>query len=362
MRSLVIALLIVSLGANAQVVKELNFDATTYDFGSIKELDGPVEYKFEFTNTGSEPITITNVRPSCGCTSSGWTKDAVAVGEQGYISAVYNPLNRPGPFSKTLTVSTSGVEKTLVLRITGQVEPKPRSVEDDYPTVVGGLRVKYRAFNMGRLYDNASASKTFGVYNNSDSAISFTDVFEGPKYIGIAFEPTTLSPAEKGEIKITYDAQQRGSLGFNTDNIVFFTDETGDDAKKSFTVYADINEYFPPLSPEEIAAAPRLLIEEKVFDFGKVTQGEKVQTQFVLKNDGKENLNFRQTKSSCGCTVVDMPAKDLAAGTSMVIEVAFDSKGRRGVQQKSVTFYTNDPVNPVQRVTIKACVAQPTSN
>lgn len=356
MKSLILFLAIISYAAEAQVIQELTFNEKAHNFGSIKELDGPVEFKFEFINTGAEPITITNVRPSCGCTSSGWTKEPVAPGESGYVSAVYNPLNRPGPFSKSLTVSTSGQTKTLVLRINGQVEPKPRSIEDDYPTVVGGLRVKYKALNMGRIYNNEPSTKSFDVYNNSDSVITFVGDIEGPAYIGMSFEPTSLEPKMKGKIMVTYDATQKSKLGFMSDNVVFFTSESGTDAKKSFTIYADINEYFPPLTPEEIAMAPRLLIEDQVFDFGKITQGEEVQTQFILKNDGQKNLNFRQTKSSCGCTVVAMPSMDLAPGESMSVTVAFDSKGRRGVQQKSITLYTNDPVSPVQRITVKAIV------
>jgi hypothetical protein len=346
----------------AQQMQELTFTETTHNFGTIKELDGPTEYKFEFTNTSTQPITIANVRPSCGCTSSGWTREEIAPGGEGYISAVYNPLNRPGPFHKTLTVTTTGQQKTIVLRISGQVEPKPRTIEDDFPTVMGGLRVKYRALNMGRILDNGPTDKEFQVYNMSDKPIVFQPDVEAPAYITVTFAPEELQPAEKGFIKVVYDASKKNDLGFMSDNIVFYTNEEGDNNRKSFSVYADVNEYFPPLTPEAMAMAPRLLIEDKVFDFGRIKQGEVVVTEFNFTNDGKSVLNFRKTKSSCGCTVIDMPKMDLEPGESMLIKVSFDAKGRRGIQQKSVTLYTNDPVTPVQRVTVKAIVELPAAN
>ena len=87
---------------NAQVVKELAFAETVHDFGIINEVDGSVEHEFVFTNTGSEPIKILNVKASCGCTTPGWTKEEVPSGGEGFVKARYNPANRPGPFNKSL--------------------------------------------------------------------------------------------------------------------------------------------------------------------------------------------------------------------------------------------------------------------
>ena len=149
-KSVLFIILIATTTGYSQVLEELKFTEIDHDFGLIKEVDGPAEYQFDFTNNAQVPITISNVRASCGCTTPGWTREPVLPGETGYIKAVYDPVNRPGQFHKTLTVTTSGSESTVILRIHGKVEPKPRTIEEDYPTVLGGLRVKYRAFNIGK--------------------------------------------------------------------------------------------------------------------------------------------------------------------------------------------------------------------
>lgn len=348
--------------AISQQLEELKFVEIDHDFGEIKETDGPAQTQFDFTNISTTSITITNVRASCGCTTPGWTKEPVLPGETGFIKAVFDPNNRPGPFHKTLTVTTNGKQSTIILRIQGRVEPKPRTIEDDFPTIVGALRTKYRTFNMGKVFNNEPGVKEFLVYNQSDNSMTFSNNVEGPDYITVSFNPQTLEAKEKGKVIITYNAAIRNDLGFMTDNIVFYTDEIGDAARKSFSVYADLNEYFAPLTEEEAKLAPKLIIAEKVHSFGSIQQGESVSTLFTLKNEGKSDLIIRKTHSSCSCTSAKLNSKILKAGELLELEVTFNSTGRRGNQQKSITIYSNDPIKPVQRLTIMAKVKLPPAN
>lgn len=347
-----------SFSLSAQELKNLTFDEPSHEFGTIKEVDGPAEFDFVFKNTGIDPIKILNVRASCGCTTPAWTREEVAVGESGFIKASYNPRNRPGPFHKTLTVTTSSTQNnTIVLRISGKVEPKPRTVEDDLPTLLGGIRIKYRAFNMGKVLNNATTTKEFDVYNASEKSIEFSSEIEGPSYISVSFTPEVLAPKEKGKIVVVYDGKGKNELGFMSDNVVITTDEEGDNAKKSMSVYADINEFFPPMTAEEMQNAPHLGIENIVHDFGNITSGDIVDAIFKLTNTGKSNLNIRKTKASCGCTVPQLEKVDLKPGESVDLKVTFNSAGRKGNQIKTITIYTNDPSKPIQKVTVKAKLA-----
>jgi len=358
MKPLFLILLFSSSSIFAQELIDLTFEEPVHDFGNIKEVDGPAEFDFVFKNTSTSPIKILNVKASCGCTTPDWTKEEVAPGATGFIKASYNPQNRPGPFHKSLTVSTSAEQNnTIILRINGQVEPKPRTVEDDLPTLLGGMRVKYRAFNMGKVFNNEVITKEFDVYNALDSTLVFTKEFEGPDYIKISFEPETLAPKAKGKIIVSYDGKMKDDLGFMSDNVVFKTNEVGDETQKSLSVYADIQEYFAPMTEEEKLNAPKLSIENVVHNFGNITSGEVVSTTFVLTNSGKTNLNIRKTKSSCGCTVPELATNDLKPGESVDLKVTFNSSGRKGNQIKSVTIYSNDPAKPIQKVTIKSKVA-----
>ncbi len=337
--------------------QSLVFTESTHNFGEVKEQDGAVSYTFEFRNNGSEPIQIKSVQASCGCTTPQWTKESIPPGESGSITAEYNPLNRPGKFNKSLAVSYSIEEKSMssTLYIEGVVKPKPKTVKDELPTAMGGLRVKYKTFNVGKIPNNESVVNRFDVYNDSDTAIIWLDSMIVPEHISISFEPQVLKPQGLGEVVLTYDPQAKDDLGFVSDNVVLFTNEA-DAFEKSFNVITTIKEYFPEMSQEELARAPRLAFDRTQHDYGSVTQGNEVVTEFSITNNGEEDLLIRKIKPNCGCVVASSDKKVVKSGETIKMEVSMNTKGRRGRQYKTITVFSNDPTAPSQMISVKTAI------
>lgn len=103
---------------------KIEFKSETIDYGTIEHnADGKRE--FEFTNTGNEPLVITNAKGSCGCTVPTWPKEPIAPGASAVIKVKY-ATNRVGAFSKSVTLTTNAVNAaTKVLHIKGRVKPDP---------------------------------------------------------------------------------------------------------------------------------------------------------------------------------------------------------------------------------------------
>lgn len=76
-------------------------------------------------------------------------------------------------------------------------------------------------------------------------------------------------------------------------------------------------------------------------DFGTITQGEKVSYSFRFKNSGKTDLIISSAKGSCGCTVPEYPKNPIAPGNEGKIDVVFDSDGKSGKQNKTITLVAN---------------------
>lgn len=110
-----------------QTPSELKWDNETFDFGNLTQ-GKPVTHEFTFTNTTKETVLITNVRPSCGCTAANYTKTPIKPGEKGMIAATYNAAS-PGPFSKSITVTTSDSQVPKSLMIKGKVDAAPVTEE-----------------------------------------------------------------------------------------------------------------------------------------------------------------------------------------------------------------------------------------
>jgi len=98
------------------------FNKLVHDFGTIVKSDGDQTYSFEFTNKNAHPVTIQKVTTSCGCTTSGWTKEPVAPGKKGYVNVTYKPSGNT-TFNKSVSVQiTGGKPEMVVLQIQGKVE------------------------------------------------------------------------------------------------------------------------------------------------------------------------------------------------------------------------------------------------
>jgi hypothetical protein len=105
-----------------EIETNAKFDKIEHDFGKVTE--GPqATTEFTVKNIGKEPLTISNVQASCGCTVPSWTKEPIAPGATGNIKAIYNTQGRPGPFTKSLTVTTNKGNKVVTIK--GLVEKAP---------------------------------------------------------------------------------------------------------------------------------------------------------------------------------------------------------------------------------------------
>ena len=104
---------------------EFKFNEEKHDFGKIPQ-GTPVTTVFEFTNVGKEPLILTEVRPTCGCTIADYTKTPVKGGEKGTIKITYNAA-AAAPFNKTIVVKSNAVTPEKYLNIVGEVVAKPAS-------------------------------------------------------------------------------------------------------------------------------------------------------------------------------------------------------------------------------------------
>ncbi|HTL82345.1 MAG TPA: DUF1573 domain-containing protein, partial [Bacteroidia bacterium] len=87
--------------------------------------------------------------------------------------------------------------------------------------------------------------------------------------------------------------------------------------------------------------APTMVFETERHDFGKITQGERVTFAFKFKNTGGSDLIINEAHGSCGCTVPDYPKQAIPPGSEGICNVEFNSEGKHGHQEKTVTFTTN---------------------
>lgn len=96
-----------------------NWETANHDFGEVRKGSTP-SHTFTFVNRGSRPLLIERVKPSCGCTATHYTEEAVGVAERGSITVEYD-ATKPGFFHKSVSVTFKGASEAVSLTFKGQV-------------------------------------------------------------------------------------------------------------------------------------------------------------------------------------------------------------------------------------------------
>ena len=103
---------------------EIKWESKNIDYGTVTKGDESNSTRyFQFTNVGKSPLIISSCHGSCGCTVPSCPTEAILPGKTGQIKVHYD-INRPGNFTKTVTVSSNAKNNNETLQITGKVEDK----------------------------------------------------------------------------------------------------------------------------------------------------------------------------------------------------------------------------------------------
>ncbi len=331
---------------------KITFEKLQHNFGAFSEDLGVQTVAFNFKNEGKVPLILNNVQASCGCTTPEWTREPVAPGAKGLIKVSYDPRNRPGVFNKTIRVSSNAENPDVVLTILGEVTPRARTIEEDYPNLIGPLRAKTNHIAYPSIKENEVKKDSTEVVNVSDQPVQLS-FKTPPPHLSAVIRPAKLAPKQKGYIVVTFDATKIKAYGFMSYRLYLNIDGQ-DDYRNSIAVSTTLEEDFSKLSAADVANAPVVAYDSDAFDFGDIKPNSKVEHTFMLKNAGKRDLIIRDVKSSCGCTAVSPSKNMVAANESVPLKVVFDATGKSGRQNKTITVITNDPKNPTTMLRISS--------
>jgi hypothetical protein len=109
----------------------ISCDKSVHNFGIVAEDGGNVTHQFLLINKGKESFKISGVSTSCGCTTSEYSKEDIAVGDTARVKVNFNPKNRPGTFMKLVRVYTNNSNNPYMLSIRGVVKKSEKKSGDE---------------------------------------------------------------------------------------------------------------------------------------------------------------------------------------------------------------------------------------
>ena len=108
--------------AQSKQLTTLALSEANFDFGKLKKGDH-VEHIYEVTNTGTNPLIISQVKPGCGCTVPDYTKDPILPGQKGKITLKFDSTNFDGLVNKQAEVYANVEKAPIVLTFSADIQP-----------------------------------------------------------------------------------------------------------------------------------------------------------------------------------------------------------------------------------------------
>lgn len=323
--------------------------STTHDFGAFDEDMGPVSCEFTFVNEGSEPISITAARASCGCTSPKYSRESVAPGDSGTIVVTYNPAGRPGRFEKNIAVDFSEPQPKLKLYIKGTVVGSAGSVAQRFPVeCASGIQLAKPVAMIGDVEKGKLRTVILQGYNRSTESLS-PKAADLPAYLDVVTTPEVVPPGEQFSFVFYMRSDKCQLYGLVSDTIHI---DTGKGESCPLAVTAVVREDFSKLTDKQMRKSPIAHLASETLDFGRLESDVTTRT-LTIKNLGKSVLELRRVYSADPGITVSTSTTSIKPGKEAEISVTVDRRQLRGALLNArVSVIANDPITPVQTLRV----------
>lgn len=349
-------ILLISCILHVRAQAPIDFSPAEWDFGSIRESEGPVSHTFVGRNTSDHPIVILRVVSSCGCTVPEYSQKPILPGETARIKVTFDPANRPGIFSKNLAVFDSQRQKIAELRLRGSVVGREKSLEELYPIEAGALRLTQNLCTFGYLVHGRPAEATVGVANPTSRPMRLQLVPTRRSGLLRVEAPATLRPGERAEIRLRYELPDPSDRYGSVEDLLTLRIDGRDAPIQLMTHGIAVDN---PDRPDE-NFTPKAEIDKYIIKFGVLKHDTALQRQpFRLTNTGDGPLIIRavETDGGVGCTL--RRGQTIRPGASLTAYATLDpAQQEYGFVSGRITVVTNDPAHPMRRLRITAVVAE----
>ncbi len=347
-------LLLVSMSLFAQQAV-ITFKEKEHNFGTIEEAGGKVTTVFEFKNEGMEPLVLSNVRASCGCTTPKWTREPIEPGQTGTITVTYNPNGRPGRFQKTVTITSNATTPTVKLIIKGEVLPKEVKPADKFPIKMGALSLTKNSISYGVIMDDANKTQTIEYANLTNEPITVEVlVNEHDKFIHPTVTLTEVAPKQTGKIMIQFDGKNCKEYGtLSRDVYVMVNGKRVISNDYKITLHATVRENFSNLTSEQRQQAPIIELTQKI-DLGTIQKGDKITKKINVKNAGVNPLILRKIACRNAEYLSIKAAKSTIKGgksTTLTLNLNITDL-TSGSYTRQIEIISNDPSRSRQFITL----------
>lgn len=328
---------------------EIEWLERNYNYGVIKESDGPRKGSVRFVNCGEEPVFISNARPSCGCTDVEYTKGMISPGDTAVVSFMYNPKGRPGSFEKNVRVYIGKENELHTVKLSGTVIGSATTLGFAYPHEAGPLRLETLKTIAGEMKKGSARHLFVNAYNQGPDTI--TPAWDCDyKALTVELTPRSMPPGDVGTFGfylVTSEEDRMGPVEYKVGITSDGKDAQGE--RCEVTVNAVIVPDTRSMSAEEVENGPRAYLLPEFIDFGEIDETGIQEFSFEILNDGKSRLDIKRIYSGREGVDITKRPKDIRPGKKGKVKGKVDLRNMpAGAFRIPVEVITDDALHPIR--------------
>ena len=345
------ALLGLALGVVAQ--PQMTVASDIQNVGEVM-FQQPKSVHFEIRNTGTEPLLLTAVNASCGCTQVTWPREPIAPGATAKIEAVYDALLL-GTFQKELEVYSNASSEPTYLTLQGRVVTTFVDTDyNDFPVDLGNVRLSSNVVEFDDVNSGDRPEVQLQVINLSRESYK-PEIMHLPSYLTARYLPEKLAGGRMGHIILTLNSELLKNYGL-TETSVYLARKLGDRVapENEISVSAVLLPAFSHLTAEEMAAAPRMVLSQDSLVFGDLGTKKKATQVITVRNDGQSPLIVSNVQVYGRALNVSLSDRTIQPGKTAKLKVTVLAEHLRTAKtQPRVLIIANDPQQPKTTIKVK---------
>lgn len=197
---------------------EITFETTKHDYGTIP-YGGNGSYDYVFTNIGKTTLIITNCVKGCGCTDVSWTKEPIAPGQKGKVTATYNTL-KIGYFNKGVDVYSNSTTPKINLRLIGTVAEPDMDSQNDFSSNGPTMIFEKSEYDLGQFPKGTTTACEIKFKNTGKSDLHVINSIKNKGIASIDINRQTVNPGKQSSVYVTCSSSVLGE--FKT-RVIFYT-------------------------------------------------------------------------------------------------------------------------------------------
>lgn len=314
----------------------------------------PKAVHFELRNSGTEPLLLTAVHASCGCTQVTYPREPIAPGASAKIEAIYD-AQLLGTFQKELEVYTNASSEPTYLTLQGRVVSTFQDSDyTDFPIDLGNVRLSSNVVEFDDVNSGDHPEAVLQVVNVSRESYK-PELMHLPPYLSARYLPEKLAGGRMGRIILTLDSERLKNYGL-TETSVYLARKLGDrvSPENEITVSTVLLPAFSHLTAEEMAAAPHMVLSQDSLVFGDLGKKKKATQTILVRNDGRSPLIVSNVQVYGRALNVRLSNRTIQPGKTAKLKVTVLAQHlRQAKSQPRVLIIANDPARPKTTIRVK---------